>query len=1512
MRPDDRWLRALALATGRPLTGAGPGGDESTDPTIRAYQNARERAFALGVPRPQGEPDSGWLGKVMAPLNFLKSGIYAGSTELSDLVTGRGWDWEDYQGKFERGMREGEGFGSTEPLRVRDGENIVSRAAKMGAAFALDVGLDPVNYATLGTATLPKAAIGTLAKSAARNALKEVTEAAAKEAGGKIGGEVARTRITRNLAERNLRFGQSKTGDDLAAALKGADLEGLAVNRLADIIGTARTIGSGRTVTAALRQELVDMGFKNADELALTITRSLPRELRGGLGLDVPFTRIGMPLTRGGGGGTDALGLGKVADSFNTAKLALRAGARGPSSPVSKLGGEAGPLYGSLLRGVREAGDGSTVERLNRVLRTPGAVTSNQLAAKVAANSAKRTARNKFINVAERSVIASRQAIDDFGDSTRGEAIIKASFFNNYGMDEALRGLDPNAPEVQRLIKAGTQMREVFEEASVLRGFKPDPDQTYVPFIFTEEELARRQAMAGPRTRNVGQASPLKERYAYEDLVPLLGDNDELVELLGRRLSAPEINARSGRQVVIEDPFVILRERVARDGAAIEAKTVVDVLEKAGVIQKTPLRAGKTTGQVRSEIGSATKAAVKGTRSTVKALPQEAGEAATLLAQTQADEAAARGAGAAARTNARAQAEQAAGALADAQKAATAARAEVRAAERALARASAADDLAAKKRAQNKLSRTRKRKVEVEKKLTNAKRRLKAAEAKADAFTAEVRDEYVALSKKLRSARKRAQTTAEKAAANPGDEALAKQAANAARKVESLEGQVQEFLARTDAANTSRTLRDRAATERATVDELTGQRASLTGTVDEVVADITALDARIANADPEQLRNLATALSAEDAAVVRRTAEAARNLDAKNAAVAELKAKRAQLLDEARRSTPAERQAKMTRERAEKLAADVDARIKAAKDSDDQLVEQIDDINRILDEGGWEQASQLFADLVKQYRAAGASPRTLAMLNKGRKQSKRLGEILGEEARFNQMYNEGGLRSLVSGPGSSMPRSIEGFLAGEGMANALRTMFEAAENPSGLRKLLGPYLNPYMRFFKTWATLGRGPGYHVRNFVGGMVNNWLLGVRVESVRPAWRISRIIDKTYKEINEEVASGTLSARAADGEFHKRLKAQLTWKVDHTDTSAYDLARGFLAEGVQYSRTNELLEREAAERLAIAAGKKGTGPSRLLVDNKWLDLNAFAAEEAERFMRLSAYIEGVARYGDQASAGVFAKAGHFDYQDLTQAEAAMKFVVPFYTWTRYNIPFQFRQAINNPGSVNRLEAFATNFQMAFGDPDSEGLVPDWMRDRMGFETPWTLPGGAKLGLMVESPQLDIFALFGSDGLNPIDNQRLLDNLNPVVRGGFELAQGRTTYGADADLLTTARGLAPPASQVMRQLGVTANDRERMAGSWWSFIGAPTASITESSKRGEARQRTVRINSRVQEALAPYLSEGEELDTRWVTARAQEGMRPEQILALIQGGYGRKGGPKMPEAEDRWSQAFRFATGP
>jgi hypothetical protein len=1565
----------------------------SADPTIRGYENASARAAALGI-NVTGKAEPGLLTRALYPLDLLRATAYAGSTELVDGLTGRGFSTDDFTGKFGRAMNEGEGFGSTELLSADDDDSFWMRALKMGGSVAADVLSDPLTYASLGLGTAAKATVGGLARAGARKTLSDVGQEAAEQAARKLGPEFSQQAsegIYGDLARRHLRTTTKLADDEIERVLAGQtdEVMDLAARRLGDVIGSARIAGSGRMVRRQVAREFSTLGIENSDELALRVTQNLGQELSGGIRMSVPLTKIGFNLTKGAGTGTDALRLGGAADKLNEVRLGARAALRGPNSLLGKVSGESGTQYNTVVRNLASEG-------VEEVLENPGLDSASTLTDFLIGNTAKRSGRRDFILVASNAARGAKAAKRQFGDEARADSIIKASMLD-FGMDDALRGLDPDDEGVVALVRAGREMRDVFAESARLRGVAVDPDKSYVPRLVEVTEYNRRKATSPGSNRKVGDTNSSKKRKVWADLEEVVGDDDELLELLRRDLSPAELNARAGRTVVEEDPFIILQRGVEREATRVEQKLLADSLSAARVIADdiNPLRAergelladvqkvvtkleGKnrpaqavTSKNVKGLVGKKVRVAEsgrvgkllsvdgdvaqvqfktpKGTLKKTVSLdklatldgPRVASRAASVmaaetgLAAARSGDEAAAAAGAVARQAAAVEADRVAQQVKQVEGELVAARKEVRSAESALARVATADDRVAKQRLQSRVSRAKKRAAEVDSELRNAKRRLKAAEKKAASFRDEVRDGYVELNNAARKARASAQRAADKAAAVPENAAAQKRAATAARKADEAEQAVQDFLAKTDAPNQSRALSGKVAAERGAVDDLSARRAGVAQTIETTVADIASLDQAIAGSvRADDLRNLATNMTDDEAAAVRRAAEAATNLEAKQAAVAQLKAERVELDKAARQTLPAEYTARTTVKQAEALLERAVTQDAAATGARAEIRDRLYTINRALDESNnWEQVAEAFTDLKEWYRQAGDT-KSVRDIDKASRLTNRLGVAQGQQDAFDTMAAAKGWVSLGSEDGATkFPSAFENKISSQGVSDSLDRMFALSGSETGIRAAMAPYLDPYMHLFKLYATIGRGPGYHVRNFIGGMVNNMLIGVQGNTVAPAFKISRTIHHVTKQIEKELDAGTLTASKAGARFDEVLARELSWKVGKRwgAGTAYDMARGFLAEGVQYSRTNELMERGAADAVARAGGKgtKATAKtkvnpktaaavrngdrsaantlerfadSRAVNENVWIRWNATWAEETETFMRMSAYLEGAAQYGgDQVAAAGLAKAAHFDYQDLSDTEVALKMVVPFYTWMRYNIPAQMRFALNKPGSLNRLEAVARNLKMAFGDEDAkeDGLLPEWIARRKGFETPWTMPGGGKLALMVESPQLDLFQMFGGNGKNPLRGDELIESLAPTLKVPFELLTGRDmTTGQETTKMETLRGAAPPVNSIMRLAGLTDRDSERQGSSLLSFIGVPAGTITEGSRRSEALRRTARISSKVQAELGKYLGEGEEIDAAWL-AEASTLYKPDYVKTLLERGYGRKGGPKSPEED-------------
>jgi hypothetical protein len=88
-------------------------------------------------------------------------------------------------------------------------------------------------------------------------------------------------------------------------------------------------------------------------------------------------------------------------------------------------------------------------------------------------------------------------------------------------------------------------------------------------------------------------------------------------------------------------------------------------------------------------------------------------------------------------------------------------------------------------------------------------------------------------------------------------------------------------------------------------------------------------------------------------------------------------------------------------------------------------------------------------------------------------------------------------------------------------------------------------------------------------------------------------------------------------------------------------------------------------------------------------------------------------------------------FDYADLTQKERAIRNYLPFYTWSRKNIPLQAEMLLKKP----RTFGYVPKFKHAVEDVTAgEGKLvadqdrPAWMREEGGIQLPWSKQGEAR----------------------------------------------------------------------------------------------------------------------------------------------------------------------------------------
>jgi hypothetical protein len=107
---------------------------------------------------------------------------------------------------------------------------------------------------------------------------------------------------------------------------------------------------------------------------------------------------------------------------------------------------------------------------------------------------------------------------------------------------------------------------------------------------------------------------------------------------------------------------------------------------------------------------------------------------------------------------------------------------------------------------------------------------------------------------------------------------------------------------------------------------------------------------------------------------------------------------------------------------------------------------------------------------------------------------------------------------------------------------------------------------------------------------------------------------------------------------------------------------------------------------------------------------------------------------------------------------------------------------------------------------------------------------------------------------------------------------------------------------------------DSDRRASALLSFAGVPAATVTEKQQEGIYQRKATELNSKVREALKPYLEGDEEIDGDWLVEMGRR-YSPEEIIGYIKLGYGRRGNldpnveKKTRKKSDRPSSGTRAA---
>ena len=292
------------------------------------------------------------------------------------------------------------------------------------------------------------------------------------------------------------------------------------------------------------------------------------------------------------------------------------------------------------------------------------------------------------------------------------------------------------------------------------------------------------------------------------------------------------------------------------------------------------------------------------------------------------------------------------------------------------------------------------------------------------------------------------------------------------------------------------------------------------------------------------------------------------------------------------------------------------------------------------------------------------------------------------------------------------------------------------------------------RIWKTSATITR-PTFHMRNMVGGVWNNQIIGVGMTDYLK-------VNKAAVVVRNKMRKGASLAEALDGISNGKTR-EMMWAAWES---------GLMDQSFSRSEFRHLVSKD---RRTMADGLRLFNPAD---PEKFMlaKMGATTMESIEDLLRLAAFnrwydpkVGNAAQIAKEMAIGV-----HFDYSALTEFETTIKKFVPFFVWFRRNIPLQMKTMIEQPGIINRYTHLMNAVNEEFGGdhPLDEFGTPDyWTAQAAGTNIVFN-EGTPFWARWFFDPDLPVTDLTNLDPFKPQDAlDQMTDLLGPWLTLPFDL---------------------------------------------------------------------------------------------------------------------------------------------
>ena len=350
-------------------------------------------------------------------------------------------------------------------------------------------------------------------------------------------------------------------------------------------------------------------------------------------------------------------------------------------------------------------------------------------------------------------------------------------------------------------------------------------------------------------------------------------------------------------------------------------------------------------------------------------------------------------------------------------------------------------------------------------------------------------------------------------------------------------------------------------------------------------------------------------------------------------------------------------------------------------------------------------------------------------------------------------------------------KGIQGVKFEPEIAEMVTKMYKTIHDPKELSKMLRMF-DGATRWWKMWS-LGLRPAYHARNVVGNVWNAYNIG---GMSNPVWfgRASKI----QKQATVPTSTTRLGAQAQRlgeasgmGQFRGSTSLGKYGTVKNETIWQEAMEDGVFNRGQYGGDMVADLARYGVDDAPKSAGQRLSAWLAPTTKNKVLKGGFATGTALENNARLALYMHTLSKTGSRSAARANVKKSLFDYNDLSPFEQnTMKRMLPFYTWSRKNIPAQIEALIKNPQRAGRVEHMVDNIQWGIDTPS-----PDEVGEYMMNRNP-----------------VFIDKFMGEDGAKDVHNIVTLMNWLPIADVD-RLLDWKPVRGGDTEYSKFATGGAP-----------------------------------------------------------------------------------------------------------------------